>query len=57
MNLYVARQGGEGELSVFDECIHHAKSVFTLANSKIEMDSIYDHTDNYNKTRFTQNLP
>jgi hypothetical protein len=25
-----------------------------MSNEKIEIDSIYDHTDNYNKTRFSQ---
>jgi hypothetical protein len=31
--------------------------VLLLANQKIEQDSIYDHGDNYNKTRFTMKLP
>ena len=35
----------------------HPKSVLVLATQKIEIESIYDHTDNYNKTRFTTNLP
>ena len=35
----------------------HAKSVLVLACQKIEEESIYDHSDKYNKTRFTMNLP
>ncbi len=55
---FQARHGGGGgcEISVFDLCEMHPKSVLVLANQKIEEDSIYDHTDKYNKTRFS-NLP
>ena len=57
--VFQARQGGgteSNEFSVLDQCVMHPKSVLMLANQKIEEDSIYDHTDKYNKTRFS-NLP
>jgi hypothetical protein len=49
--------GGTGEVSVLEECRPHPKSVLIMANQKIEEDSIYDHTEKYNKTRFTMNMP
>ena len=49
--------GGIGEVSVLEECRPHPKSVLIMANQKIEEDSIYDHTEKYNKTRFTMNIP
>jgi hypothetical protein len=45
------------EISVLQPCTYHAKSVFVQLQQRIEQDSIYDHTENYNKTRFTSNLP
>ena len=44
-------------MSVLEECRPHPKSVLIMANQKIEEDSIYDHTEKYNKTRFTMNIP
>jgi hypothetical protein len=44
----------EEELSVFDTCMAHPeKSIFSLCERKIEIDSIYDCKDAKNKSRFT----
>ena len=43
-----------GRFSVFTECIAGSKSIFSVCHNKIDVESIYDNTQQKNLTRFSK---